>query len=645
MFDDAVYTEASNKCLAFMKSQLNVSNFIYPISFGEAYSDSYAGDVIWGTVSGLPAEDEKVHPQHINMAEYYDYYYTGQVVGVWFGLDNPSEYTVDVYVIRDIEYLVCSCELESNGTWRTKKTVTVTVTEIDEETGEPYTYTYEEEVDVNVQQGIKEARLMKDGVVVDYAYSYFTNFKVRLYSYSDTEYLSDEVKIWDVGQGRYLFYTHKVYTGKKIAKVIQRVWSNGAFVYNTVGIAGALTNATTGRIPASFLVPSDDPQYNKDGSNANNIYGYMLNSRCFIYDVGLALLVFTTSGDYDICREMLTRMQYEQNPDGSFNFSYDLYIGQLMEGYVRTGAIGWLVWGMCYYTLKSGDTSFIGMISKAGGWLLTRQVTSYRDLRYGLLTGGYGNYNMSDYSYIEGEIEWCSTEHNCSALQALHGLALVTGEVKYTNAANLLKNSLYTKLYDKENKRFYQGISKDGIDTAWALDCTTWAGSTSLSILSVATADACRITANEVYLLNGVSIVQSSEKDYYNQRYSSQDTFSGFMPYSDRTADYEGAPRIVWSEGTIGYAALCLALGRYSEAKVYVDEMIKLQNCTNGTGGVLYATATYAMLPWEFHVWESVASSAWLYLVINNPGVLFPQVLTHGTYFSLIKPEEDTTPE
>lgn len=371
----------------------------------------------------------------------------------------------------------------------------------------------------------------------------------------------------------------------------------------------------------------------------------MLNSRCFIYDVGLALLVFTTSGDYDICREMLTRMQYEQNPDGSFNFSYDLYIGQLMEGYVRTGAIGWLVWGMCYYTLKSGDTSFIGMISKAGGWLLTRQVTSYRDLRYGLLTGGYGNYNMSDYSYIEGEIEWCSTEHNCSALQALHGLALVTGEVKYTNAANLLKNSLYTKLYDKENKRFYQGISKDGIDTAWALDCTTWAGSTSLSILSVATADACRITANEVYLLNGVSIVQSSEKDYYNQRYSSQDTFSGFMPYSDRTADYEGAPRIVWSEGTLGYAALCLALGRYSEAKVYVDEMIKLQNCTNGTGGVLYATATYAMLPWEFHVWESVASSAWLYLVINNPGVLFPQVLTHGTYFSLIKPEEDTTPE
>lgn len=54
----------------------------------------------------------------------------------------------------------------------------------------------------------------------------------------------------------------------------------------------------------------------------------------------LALLVFTTSGDYDICVEMLKRMKYEQNDDGSFNFSYDIYIGQLFDGYVRTGAMG-----------------------------------------------------------------------------------------------------------------------------------------------------------------------------------------------------------------------------------------------------------------------------------------------------------------
>ena len=139
MFDDAVYTEASNKCLAFMKSQLNVSNFIYPISFGEAYSDSYAGDVIWGTVSGLPAEDEKVHPQHINMAEYYDYYYTDRCPGLF-----RTDIRVNIRLMfshQDLEFLVVPVT-RSNGTCALEN-VTVTVMKLIGN-GEPYTYHYEE---------------------------------------------------------------------------------------------------------------------------------------------------------------------------------------------------------------------------------------------------------------------------------------------------------------------------------------------------------------------------------------------------------------------------------------------------------------------------------------------------------------------
>ena len=48
-----------------------------------------------------------------------------------------------------------------------------------------------------------------------------------------------------------------------------------------------------------------------------------------------------------------------------------------------------------------------------------------------------------------------------------------------------------------------------------------------------------------------------------------------------------------------------------------MDECIKMQNVPNGSGGVLYVTGTYASLPWEFHVWESVVSSAWMYLLIK----------------------------
>ena len=116
---------------------------------------------------------------------------------------------------------------------------------------------------------------------------------------------------------------------------MQQVWREGAFAYDVVGISGAIANLTTGRLPASFLIPADDPQYNKDGSNALGVYGYMLNSRTWVYDVGLALLVFTTSGD----------------------------------------------------------------------WMISKQVTDTKDPRHGLITGGYGTYNMEDYSYSPDEIE------------------------------------------------------------------------------------------------------------------------------------------------------------------------------------------------------------------------------------------------
>ena len=173
-------------------------------------------------------------------------------------------------------------------------------------------------------------------------------------------------------------------------------------------------------------------------------------------------------------------------------------------------------------------------------------------------------------------------------------------------------------------------------DKAWALDCTTWAGTLIFSVVHSSTAEACLETAKSVYLTKNKKIIQSREKDYYNMAYSDDETFSGFKPYSDKTDDYKGAPDIVWTEGTLGYSTLAYVLGDMDEAKKYVDECIRLQNCDGSTGGVIYTTATYGMLPWEFHVWESVVSSSWLYLVINNPDVLFSRTLRQVYYMAKI---------
>ena len=340
----------------------------------------------------------------------------------------------------------------------------------------------------------------------------------------------------------------------------------------------------------------------------------------------------------------MNRLKYEQNPDGSFNFSYDIYVGQLFEGYVRTGALGWLIWGMCYYTLETGDRSYVGMIERAGDWMISRQITDTKDPRYGLMTGGIGAYNMEDYSYVDTDIEWCSVEHQCSGLQALEGCALVLKDAKYKKAAELVRDQLYLKCYDKENGRFYQGISSGVPDAAWALDCTTWAGALVFSVVNKESSQACLKTAAEVYLTTDRPIVQSTVEDHYNQTYSSEKTFSGFKPYSDKTPDYEGAPDIVWSEGTLGYALLAHILGEEEECKRYIDETIKLQNCKGSSGGVVYVTETFGSLPWEFHVWESVVSSAWLYLLIHNPDVLFPRTLRQVYYMAKIKNIHDERP-
>ena len=55
-------------------------------------------------------------------------------------------------------------------------------------------------------------------------------------------------------------------------------------------------------------------------------------------------------------------------------------------------------------------------------------------------------------------------------------------------------------------------------------------------------------------------------------------------------------------------------------------------------------TETYGSLPWEFHAWESVVSSAWLYLMIHNPDVLFPRTLRQVYYMAKIKNIHDERP-
>jgi len=386
--------------------------------------------------------------------------------------------------------------------------------------------------------------------------------------------------------------------------------------------------SSSGHLPASYIVPDTDPLWNITSGNV-----YKVQQRCWIDSAGVALLVLTTSGDYARCKIIMNAMQSLPKSSGGFYSSYDVVEGHLGNDVpVHTGKIAWLVWGMCYYALLSSDRSYDTMIINAGTWLLGRQVNNTSDLRHGLLMGGFEDGE---------EYKWCSTENNLSALQALQGLALLTTGVtstNYTNAANLILDRLkptpvlssQSSLYISSENRYRVGTTYNkttgalGYNNGWALDCTTWAGATAKNLLPSigispnrdTIASNCRSTASSNFLVTGITSLSGVYGGY-----SLSGTVKGFKP--DDNGGGTGTPLIVWSEGTLGYIHLCMLLGLDTEALTFMDETIKLQNCKSGQNGILYSTHRVSTPDNDFRVWESVVSSAWMYLLINNPDVFF----------------------
>lgn len=613
------YIDAADSCLAFVKRQMNVFENNYTVSWYEHYADDYIDLPVWGKVSNLPEVPLKTFITG-------DQYYTPDYAGVVSGTCEQTGATVLVQLHTDTWYYICEVVVGDCGpncppnVWSSGRWVG---------SGDA-----REWVPIEVGTGIKQ--ITCNGVSI---WNETPTYNIRLYTLADVEYFVNYAPLWYIGNGEYMFWGVFNTVGLKIAKLYDISVEPNLIK----GIGGTMSNAGDGRLPCSYLIPPDDPDYNFDGSNAMNLHGYMLNLRSFSYDVGLALLMFATAykqkNDTEALeygREIMQRMEHEQNADGSWNFSYDTFIGQLFEGYVRNGAIGWVLWGMMYFSHVTKDRSHDEMISKGFDWILSCQVLDESDGRYGLITGGYGRYD-NDYNYYPDVITWCSTEHNCSCLQAIEfAMQYFAGEhsARYKAAYKLICDGLI-RLYDFKNGRWNQGIKGDGrLDGAYALDCTTWAGSMSISYFGRQILSAVANTCTRVFATSG-SIVESTDPEHYNQTYRSATVFDGFKPYDNLGGDYEGAPDFVWSEGTFGYILFLMRKGDNTEELYdYMDSMCNLitevENCT---GGVLYATETWAMMPWEFHVWESVVSSCWLYLLVVDPDACFPNATKPLNHF------------
>ncbi|WP_344129986.1 hypothetical protein [Luedemannella flava] len=557
-------------------------------TFDGTYGPAYKGRVE-GRVADLDELPPVITAPYVAFSQAYSSGYVGPVSGTWGNVAPRTQYRVDVYSRSDVDYLQGSFALRADGTWTSGKT--------------------------RVRAGAKSARLVR---VADNAQVARSGWPRRVVSGVAVE-----------------VYT-RVDTDRHLATV--PLGADGTFAADGIDAGGGrltarLANTATGRalnstewagdvgypsLVRSFTIPFNDPAYGYAGGAVRG--GFRPEQRSWIYDDALAVFAFTATGQRDRAGGILRQLADLQQGDGALAFSYDVRRGQPFDQYIRSGALAWVGSAALAYEESTGDLAHRSLAVGVGEYLLRQQVSPTNgfdpsDQRFGSVLGGYGRYD-ENFVFVAGPIAWASTEHNIDAYFLLRDLGYLTGDDRYAQAASMVRQSLLTHHWNSAEERFNQGVSGAGPDTADALDLGSWGG---LFLLAVGERTKAERSAQYVgrFRVTGADIRRSSDPGSFNETYTSAGPIDGYQPYG---RGYDDPPRVVWAEGTLGAALLRLRLGHDISADL--QSMRRLQ-AADPAGGFVQVTQGRAAPPYEFHVWPSVAGTAWAVLLTRDPGLLW----------------------
>ncbi len=326
-----------------------------------------------------------------------------------------------------------------------------------------------------------------------------------------------------------------------------------------------------------------------------------------LYDQALMILYFLSEGKKAEAEKLLLKTLKFQNSDGSFPFV--IQPESTLAVYKRTGANAWIGYASLALLNDSSTVerkTIIEATHRLAYYLLSLQITDKKDSRYGLLTGGFGNYiyeldekKSIKEIFLQKNISWISTEHNIDSYFFFRNFYRMTKDNRYKEAALLIKKSLLTTMWDSHKKTFYQGRDEKEVNPVAALDCASW-GALFLNAIGK------KEMARQALLF--------AEKNFKSQ--------NGFKPYSNKALfdsrvialsfadkypenswqNIEG----VWPEGTAGAALAYYRLGDKKRAEELATSLEKLRN----ENGSLPDFTT--QIPYEFSAAPSIASTIWL---------------------------------
>jgi len=523
-----------------------------------AYPSNYTG-LVEGTVqiASVPVNPALQYNPNIKLALAYADKYSGVVSGTFTGITDRNAYSVYVFDQTDIGYKKTTATLNANGTWSAGSVVF---------NGKP--------VIALVKGGNEIVGFANDAQTL-------SEYEVLISVKSDTLYPKATVQIQDTGKfatkgnpiftgGDLLGYTAiPEVVGSRVAQVIRK--SDAKVVGTTV--------EPTLKLIRSYYVPQNDPA---------STLG--IGDRSWIYDDALGVISFGLAGDKTRAATILASLAGLQNADGSLYFSYNTITGEV-DDKKRSGSIAWVGYAATQFEKKFNDTTYRNFAVRIADYLITLQ-----DPTTGSIKGG-------------PDANWYSTEHNVDSYFFLRDLGKLTNDTKYVNAANLVKNALLQSHWNVTQQRFNQGIN----DTAGSLDANSW-GSIFLEAIGRHDLAVSATAYLNNFKVNNATMALNTDPNAYNNTYQSTKLVSGYKPYMVDSGDFVNAPNVVWTEGTWGVINLFLRQGMNTQA--LTQSMYDLQDA-DVAGGLVYSNA--GANSYDFHVWPSVAATAWQYLTLTSP--------------------------
>jgi hypothetical protein len=341
------------------------------------------------------------------------------------------------------------------------------------------------------------------------------------------------------------------------------------------------------------------------------------------------VISFVMTGETDAASYTLDALARLVRPDGSLWFTYSTTESWPDEAdhdsaMVRAGAIGWVGYAFAYYLAHTPScapedagcarerASLQDAASRLAAYLVSLEVTEPENPAHGLLRQGYGNIRLVYHpekndvleDYEDVPARGISTENNISSWFFLRAFGQVTGDPRWSAAADRIREALLRVAWDENLGQFDQGFSPGGQrDSVRALDCASWGALFLLAIGETGKAQQALSHIDEYYASSDGAA--AGYRPYFDDHVFPGFEVGRFYFPENPKKQWRELP-LVWTEGSLGVALAYLRQGQPDRARRIIDG---LQTLKVAPGGLRYASRP---VPHQMTDAPSVAGAAWL---------------------------------